>query len=207
MTRDPVPPAARAAGQTTRGGARARAGGAGAGLCVPPCALHHGAAEGTAECPLQPLVALLLSGAVHGAALPTRGQGGTLHHLLPQPQHHLLQAGGKLSVVIFYLAVPPLPPTTAAIANGSSSWADSPGQASRLYALGPNWVQERIVWAPTRSALTRTADPFDLCFIQQIIHIPWHAKKCSLLNLIFNRPGVAGAVLQTPLSLINSVSE
>ena len=74
---DPVTPAARAAGQTTRGGARARAGGGGAGLCVPPhllpaadqvalCALHHGAAGGEAECPLQPLVALLLSGAVRG---------------------------------------------------------------------------------------------------------------------------------------------
>ena len=96
-----------------------------------------------------------------------------------------MPCGGKLSVVIFYLAVPPLAPTTGAIANGSSAWADSPGQASRLYALGPNWGQEHIVWAPTRSALTRTADPFDLCFIQHIIHIPRLVKNVSLFNIIF----------------------
>ena len=32
----------------------------------------------------------------------------------------------------------------------------------------------------------------------------WHAEKEKKILIIIDRPGIAGAVLQTPLSLINS---
>ena len=35
----------------------------------------------------------------------------------------------------------------------------------------------------------------------------WEATTCVTCHKVFNRPGVAGAVLQTPLYLINYVND